>query len=170
MFCAGDKIIYGSVGLCEIKEITKKEFGGKISDYYILVPIYKAYSTVYVPLDSMVLCEKMRLLCSKYEIEKLFECFDDLVFKWDDNKFMRRESLLKTIEFGTISDIFAIYKAIGEQKELLGKSGKRLNQFDERIFFDSQKIIEDVTAYVFDLSIDDAKAFIKTKVEQKIIK
>lgn len=43
-----DTVLYGTEGVCKIKDIAKENFGEGIMEYYVLQPIYKQSLTIYV--------------------------------------------------------------------------------------------------------------------------
>ena len=53
MLCIGDKVVYGNMGVCTVKDITERgpraaEGGGK---YYVLEPVYQS-CVIYAPADN----------------------------------------------------------------------------------------------------------------------
>ena len=52
MFKVDDTILYGTEGVCKVKEITSKKFGDYVNDYYVLEPVYARNSILYVPIKN----------------------------------------------------------------------------------------------------------------------
>ncbi len=161
MFNLNQKVLYGSQGVCEIQEITKRNFGGEERDYYVLVPLYRNFSTVYVPVDSPVVCEKMRMISDKDHMMNLIKCVDCDSDLWEDNKYTRHEKFTQILEKGTDNDIFALSLLLHKKNEELMQAGKRLYINDERVLADAQRLIEEEFACVFDIPFESAKEFIK---------
>lgn len=168
MFQIGDKILYGSVGVCEIKEICAKDFGGKSSDYYVLIPIYKEQSTVYVPVDSEALCEKMRALHTKEELNAIFESLHDEEIVWDDNKYTRREAFNGILEKGSLTALFSLYRVLDLHNKELCEKGKKLHVFDERIFGDAEKLIREEVSVVLDIPKESVKEYILGRIKETV--
>ncbi|MBE6605796.1 MAG: hypothetical protein E7635_01990 [Ruminococcaceae bacterium] len=169
MFNLKQKVLYGSQGVCEIQEITKKNFGGDERDYYVLVPVYRNFSTVYVPVDSPVICEKMRLIPDKDHMMELLKATDCDFDSWEENKYARHDKFIKILEKGTDSDIFALARMLHKKNEELMTVGKRLYINDEKVLLDAQRLIEEEFACVFDIPIESAREFIN-KNEYKVYK
>ena len=57
MYKSGDILMHPGLGVCEVKEITKKEIAkNDIRTYYILKPVYgNSSTTVFLPVD----CDKV---------------------------------------------------------------------------------------------------------------
>ena len=164
MFTAKEKVLYSSSGVCEITEITTKKFGNEEKDYYVLMPIYRNASTIFVPVDSDALCVKMRRLPDKNGIEKLFKSASDDLMPWEENKYIRHEKFAEIVEKGSEFEVFALAKLLmNKSRELLDK-GKRLHITDERILDSAKKLIDDTVAYVLDLPRDKVCEYISEKV------
>ena len=165
-YSVNEKVLYGSVGVCEIKEITKKDFGGQSLDYYVLVPLYKNQSTVYVPVNSVPLCEKMRRLPDKDSISKLFECAKADLPEWEENKYIRRDKFTEIIEKGSDKEIFVLVRVLYEQNKKQLEKGKKLHITDERFLTEAQKLIDDEIAYVLDLPREGIGAYIAEQIKE----
>lgn len=163
-FSVNERVLYGSVGVCEIRDITQKDFGGKVSDYYILVPLYRKDSTVYVPVDSEQLCEKIRKLPTKYELDALLDPNMIKPMSWDDNKYTRRDSFNEMLEKGNTSELLSLIKLLIEHNIHQLDRGKKLHITDERVLTDAQKLIEEEIACVLDTTRDAACRYIKEKL------
>lgn len=168
MFKIGDKILYGSVGVCEICEVCEKNFANKVGEYYVLVPVYRTFSTVYVPVDSNVLCEKMRRVGTKDEIEAILKSRDNGAVFWDENKYNRRETFTKLLETGTIGDIASLCRVLKTQADRLSEKGKKLNISDERALADAEKLIEEAFALACGIDVRDVKQKIVDTVENSL--
>lgn len=168
MFGIGEKILYGSVGVCEIKEICGKAFGGKLTDYYVLVPVYKEHSTVYVPVDSEPLCEKMRKLHTKDELDEILGNLYDEEILWDDNKYTRRESFTAVLEKGSLKSLFALCRMLDNHNKELMEKGKKLHIFDERIFGDAEKLIGEELSVVLDIPKENVKQYLVGRIKETV--
>ncbi|MBR2714935.1 MAG: CarD family transcriptional regulator, partial [Ruminococcus sp.] len=60
MFAVGDTVIYGSVGVCKISDITENKLTGVVRKYYVLKQIDSYESVIYVPVDNEKLTSRMR--------------------------------------------------------------------------------------------------------------
>lgn len=163
-FSINEKILYGSVGVCEIREITQKDFGGKVSDYYVLVPVYRNESTVYVPVDSAALCEKMRKLPNKEKIDELLATAAVELPEWEDNKYVRRDNFNEILEKGSDKSIFSLARLIYTHGKKQTEKGKKLHITDERALSDAQKLIEEEIACVLEMPRESVACYIKEKV------
>lgn len=70
-FKEGDVVVYGSQGICRITGTEKMRVGGKSTIYFILHPVYRKNSKIFVPSDNEKLMEKMHSVIEKDEIDEL---------------------------------------------------------------------------------------------------
>mgnify|MGYP000819449030 CR=1 FL=1 len=60
MLAVGQTVVYGTQGVCTVKEISMLKLGKTKGEYYVLSPIDDPGSTVYVPTASEKLANKLR--------------------------------------------------------------------------------------------------------------
>lgn len=160
MFSINQKVLYGSQGVCKIQEIIRKNFGADERDYYVLVGVYRTLSTVYVPLDSPVLCAKMRTLPQKDELLDILNSPAENLIAWEENKYTRHEKFVQILEKGTDSEVIALVHLLQNKNKELLAIGKHLHINDERILQESQRLIKEEIACVFELPLEKADEFI----------
>lgn len=52
MFEKGDFIVYGTVGVCQVDDISKTDFSDNDKLYYRLIPKFEANRTIGIPVDT----------------------------------------------------------------------------------------------------------------------
>ena len=166
-FKINEKILYGSVGACTISEITQKTFGGQTTDYYVLVPLYKNQSTVYVPVNSQILCEKMRRLSDPDVLEAMFDTCDKVLL-WEENKYARKDIFNGILEKGSIKELFGLVMLLRNKENELKDSGKRLHITDERVLTEAKRLIEDELACVLNLPREDAGKYMENRMNKQM--
>ena len=70
-FKAGDYMMYGTVGVCQVKEISRLSFMRDKKLYYTLVPVFDRGSMIYIPVDNQKVV--MRPVISREEAEVFIE-------------------------------------------------------------------------------------------------
>ena len=128
-FKEGDVVVYGSQGICRITGTEKMRVGGKSTVYFILNPVYRKNSKIFVPSDNEKLMEKMHSVIEKDEIDELIRNAAEDTSEW-----------IKTIR---------LHKTEREE------SGKRLHQSDEAFLKEAEALIYEEFAVV--LGIEPVK-------------
>ena len=77
MFRIGDAVIHPAEGVCEITEITKKNFSGTAEEYYVLKSVYDSQSTVYIPVETVKVRPKIRLALSREQVQKIIDSLEN---------------------------------------------------------------------------------------------
>lgn len=72
-FAAGERVVYGKMGVCLVTDRQVMAFGGESEEYYILQPQRDPRSSIYVPCGNALLMAKLRPLLSKEEIDTILQ-------------------------------------------------------------------------------------------------
>jgi len=73
MLAVGQTVVYGTQGVCMVKEISMLKLGKTKGEYYVLSPIDDPGSTVYVPTASEKLANKLRPVLTGSEANALID-------------------------------------------------------------------------------------------------
>lgn len=154
MFSVGQKVLYGSNGVCSVEGITVRHIGKNDIEYYVLKPICSGTSTLFVPTANRTLCEKIREVLSAEQIRSaLGENAGD--GEWIENKNLRNEHFKAVISRGDFGELIAMIRQIHAHGEEVSAHGKRLHASDERFLHEAEKMVCDEIS--LGLSIDRAE-------------
>jgi len=148
MFNIGDIISYRAAGVCLVEDIRKESLAGEQKTYYILKPVAKHNSTVYVPLDNALLCERMAPLMDKAEAAALLQNACDAAPFWVDNPKERQAAFSSVIANGKRAEIAAIVRALSRHKREVKQTGRKFFAGDERLLNAAVKAIVGELSYV----------------------
>ena len=137
MFKVNDTIMYGTQGVCEIVEITQKDFMGAKKDYYVLKPMNDKAATLFAPV-SVKAGNKMRKILTAEEVLELVAYIPNAEANWIPSDNMRKETYKKIIAGGNHVELIQIVKALHLQRKKREAAGKHLYLCDER-FLKRQK-------------------------------
>lgn len=139
MFKKGDYIIYGTVGVCEVTDITTLNMEGAKKDrlYYVLCPRYDKSSKLFTPVDNEKIV--MRPILTKEEACELVDEIPEIEALWTANDKMREEMYKEVIKSGSCRELIKIIKALYLRKKARIEQGKKTTSMDERYL----KIAED---------------------------
>lgn len=166
MFTVGDKVVYGSLGVMEITEITEQTVGDVTRKYYVMKE-YASLSTslTYVPLDNEMLVAQMKPLLTKDEIyETVRAAKTSPPIEWvEDNRAraeMYKKILASSDRVRMLMMINSVYRT-GIRRE---EEGKKNYIADENSMKRAEKIIATEFSLVLGIPEADVPAFIE-KVE-----
>lgn len=167
MFSVNDTVIYGTNGVCTIRDITTRAFGKEKRQYYVLTPFNEASSVIYVPTANEALLSKMRRVLSVNEIYDLIDnikttpCED-----WITDETARRTAFKSILQSGDRRRLILMIKTIyfhgKEQKE----KGRKLHHTDELMMKDAEALLYNEFAYVLHLPKDGVLPFLIERIEK----
>lgn len=132
MFEKGDFIVYGTNGVCEVKDITTINMKGAPKDrlYYILSPRHHKDSKIFTPVDS----EKtvMRAVLTKEEADELINGIPEIEELWVSNDKLREEKYKETMRSCECRDWIKIIKTLYLRKQERIAQGKKTTAMDEK--------------------------------------
>ena len=130
MFAVNDTVVYGVQGICVIDEITKRDFGGKSEDYYVLHTVFGNNTKIYVPIGNEKLMSRMRNLLSADEVLGIIDSMSDANFIWTDDG-NEREHLYKEILLSGDHGKVAAWRKKESYKRTMRRRPDMFEMFDE---------------------------------------
>lgn len=166
MFRIGDAVIHPAEGVCEITEITKKDFGGKTEEYYVLKTVYDSRSTVYIPVVTASENRKIRLALKKEEVDDIIGILPDSKSIVSENDNQRRILFKQHLNSGDVSAIGQVLKTVYELKASALKSGRKMKVSDERIIKETEHALFYEFAYCLGVRPEEVENYIKNMLSE----
>ena len=131
MFTVDEYVVYGTAGVCLVKDIRKENFGGRKAQYYILQPIFDRDSMIYAPVDN----EKVpiRRVISEDMLYALIHELPERKSAWIENDKLRNESFKETLRKGDPREIFFMVHDLYLHKFAQAEKGRKLHIADDNI-------------------------------------
>lgn len=167
MFKQNDTILYGCDGVCTIEGKTRRKFGKKMVDYYVLKPVYQQSATFFVPVDNDKLTGRMHRILSKDEILAFIDSIPEEDDMWIDDLNDRRNKYKEIVAGGDRRELIRLIKALYTHKQKLLLSGKRPCYSDEKIFKDAERLLYNEFALVLEIPPEQVLPFILKKLSAK---
>lgn len=164
MYQIGDKVRYGTEGVCSIVEIQEMKVGRVKSNYYVLRPIFRESATVYVPLDNERLVGRMRPVLSQQELETLLTGVDDAPLAWIDDPTERKDSFSKLLSDGSSADLLSVACLLWKKRQQLSAAGRRMRSSDEQLLRDAEKLLTDEVALALELPRQEVPAYLHKRL------
>lgn len=161
MYAVGDKIIYGSSGVCVIVELctpnfSRAEWGRK---YYKLRPVYGT-ETIYAPIDTKAF---MRPVMTKAEAEALIARIPEIEEYVCTSHSMTglRQEYEECFKDHNCETYIQLVKGI----YMKGNTGKKLGQTDQRYMKRAEDILYGELAVALDIKPSEVPDYIKRTIE-----
>ncbi|MBQ7364291.1 MAG: hypothetical protein IJW46_01690 [Clostridia bacterium] len=169
MFEKNDYVMYAGEGVCLIEDIREIAFdtvaNGENKLYYVLLPLNKKDSYVYVPTDSQVLTARMRAITAKEEIEKTIDAVKGKTLPWITDR-KRRTALYRTVKSEMRCDrLLLLLCSLYHQRHLLEKEGKRMAFSDNEMLSQCEALIRSEFAFSLKIAPEEVGAYIRRRLE-----
>ena len=132
MFNKGEYIVYGTTGVCRVRDITamSTDGSGKEKLYYVLEPVGVSGSRIMTPVEGNK--SILRPILSRDEAYRLIDGIQDVDQLWitdDKQRVSKYKEALKTCD---CREWIGIIKTLHFRKKDRLARGKRLTEVDER--------------------------------------
>lgn len=154
-YIAGDVILYYPSGICEITDVREESFGGTAEEYYVLKPLYREDSTIYVPTDNERLTQKMRPLLSPDEARALLQAEPSGEPVWIEDSRERSETYMRLLTQGDRPAAIGIIRLLTDHKAEVARIGHKFYASDEKVLSAARRMIGEELGYVLKLPQDE---------------
>ena len=164
MFQIGQTVIYGMEGACIIEERKMMKVGRSKASYYVLRPVFRGTSTVFVPEDNPVLLSKMRAVISQEEIHAILQEAPLQDLDWIDDPNERKTEYQKILTGGERLWLLRLIHTLHEQRKRLQSKGKHLRTADDQMLRDAEKLLHDEFAVVLHIAQREVPDYIRSQI------
>lgn len=162
MYKIGDYVVYKR-DVCIIKAIKENHFMNR--DYYVMYPVDDKTLTIDVPTDN----PNLRSVISK---DKALELIDKIyiIEPLDvNNKNLENEYKL-LLQNDNLEDLVKIIKTTYVRNEERKKAGKKIGEKDDNFFKKAERILYNELSVSLNMSLDETKKYIISKVNEMVLK
>lgn len=163
MLRVNDYVNYSTHGICKVEAVAEMKLGSKIEkrEYYILSPVFRQDSKLYVPTDNQTLLQRMRPLLSEQEIDQIILSAKDQSMSWIADHKERK------LRFGEIfsrrdeRELLLLISCLYLQSQ---NSKKGLTAYDAQILKKAESVIEQEFAFSLHISPKNVRNYIQKKL------
>lgn len=164
MYAVGEKIIYGSSGVCVVTEICTPDFSREERGrkYYKLRPLYGS-ETIYAPVDTTAF---MRRVISPEEANALIARIPDIEEQVCDSHSitMLRQQYEAFFQGHDCEAYIRLIKGVHRK----GSGGRKLGQTDQRYMKRAQDVLHGELAAALEMRPEEMPAYIKSILEPQV--
>lgn len=162
-FSVGDTVVYGTQGVCRIKEISVLKFGRAKAEYYTLTPVSDERSAVYVPTSNEKLVAKMRRLISREEMDKLIDSADENQIEWISDDAGRKSYCDAVVKNGSHRELMQLIGMLYNRREALKTEKKHFHNVDAQYLKAAERLLHDEFAYILGISVSEVPEYISQR-------
>ncbi len=164
MFAKGEYVVYGSKGVCLIRDISQIDIPGVDKDrlYYIMQPICNANGTVYLPIDSTKAV--IRRVMSREEATKLIEDIPEIEELAVPDEKRREASYKEALKTCSVYAWVSIIKALYIRKNERLAAGKKITALDERYLKAAEHELYGELSIALGISEEDMGSYLQSHI------
>lgn len=161
MYQVGEKVVYGSHGVCTIAELEIKSIDRQKVQYYVLEPMEQPGARYYVPTEKPAAVAKLSPLLSRHELDHILldRTIPDGTWIKDENQ--RKQYYRDLIGSSNRVAILAMIRALRAHKSEQLAQGRKFHLCDENFLRDAEKLLCFEVAVVLDLPLSDAAQYME---------
>ena len=165
MYQIGDRIIYGSVGVCEVQAIGPLDMQGakKGVDYYTLSPVYQD-GRIFVPVDTGVYIRPVLTREEALALIRQIPTIEEAVYE-NNNPRLLTEHYQVYLKSGECIDLVRLVRAIYAKGRRAAAKGRHLGQVDERSMKRGEEMLHNELACALGIEPGEVKDFITGMLE-----
>ena len=163
----GQKVLYGSHGVCVIVDREERIVDRKPVVYYVLEPSGQVRSRFLVPAHNVAAMGKLRPVLSREELDSLIHMDAIRSGTWVPQENLRKQIYRELISSGDRLRILQMLHTIYRHKEEQAAAGKRVHLCDENFLREGEKLLASEISLVLELSAEEAKQYLREKLREE---
>jgi len=168
MYKIGDLVVYGKMGVCNVKDITTLKNvnvqTGRL--YYVLQPT-NDNCVIYAPVDTKVF---MRPVISREEANRLIDRIPAIKAEayFNDRVQDLTQHYEDALNCHDCADLVKLTMSIYAKKQMIEQSNHKFGQIDERYMKQAEELLYSELAVVFEIPKEKVSEYIESKVHMEI--
>ena len=165
MFQPGEKIVYGTTGVCTVQEVTPRDdLPGTAPGtlYYALEPL-SGSGIIYLPVDAPVF---MRPVITRQEAEALVARIPEMAAEayHQRNLQMLRNHYQEVLQSHDCEKLLEMTMSIHVKEKQAIKAGRKLGQIDARFQKRAEELLWGELAVALEIPVEEVPRYIQEKV------
>lgn len=165
MFCEGEYVVYGDLGVCRVEGVTQRRF--EVLDaahlYYVLAPVYQG-GVLYIPADNPRIF--LRAVISAEEANRLIDAIPTIEGEAFHSRSAQElsahyEQALRTHD---CADLIRLTASIYAKKQDLASRKKRMGRVDEHFMKKAKDSLNGEFAIALGIPREDVPAYISRRI------
>lgn len=165
MYQIGSLIMYGSTGVCKVKDITTMNWQDEEKEYYVLEPVYQN-GVIYAPCDNEKV--SIRPVISEEEAKKYIDEIPNMHTEIFPSNSMQQltKHYQSMIDRHTVIDLLLMTKSIYMKKIAAMKENKSLGQIDKKFMKRAEELLYGELAVALDIPVSEVEGYIQKRLDQ----
>lgn len=165
MYQIGERIIYGSVGVCEVEAIGPLKINGAKEgiNYYTLSPVYQK-GKIFAPVNTAVNIRPVMTKGEALDLIRKIPTIEETVIE-NHNPRLLNEHYKTYLKSGNCMDLVRLVRAIYTKGKNAAEKGRRLGQVDKISMEKAEEMLHNELACALGIEPCEVKEFITRTLE-----
>lgn len=165
MYQVGEKVVYGSHGVCCVVGQEERVIDKRNVTYLALEPVGQGGSRFLVPTHNAVAMGKLRHMLQREELDVLLSSAEIRTDGWIKDENQRKQTYRELIGSGDRQKLLNMVYTLYRHKAAQSAAGKKVHLCDENFLRDAEKLLVSEISMVLDLAPEQAKEYIRSQLK-----
>lgn len=168
MFKIGEYVVYGTVGVCTVENITTLNMRDvpKEKQYYVLEPLSRRSNKIFAPVENAKV--PMRKIITKDEAEKLIEKMPGLEEIQVENRKLADSIFKEMLKTGDVDEFAKVIKTLYVSNRKRVKQGKKVTATGERYMRIAEEALYSELAVALSTPKDRVSHYIEERLKDVV--
>ncbi len=162
MYQVGDRVVYGSHGVCRVVEEESRVVDRKRVTYLVLEPEGGKGSRYLVPTQNANAMAKLSPLLTKEAITALLSGEAVRQDAWIVDESRRKQRYRELISSGRREEIARMVHTLYRHRDRQAELGRKVHMCDDNFLRDAERLLISEAASVLETTQEEAKAFVRS--------
>lgn len=161
MYNIGDRVVYGTHGVCHVVNVEQRTVDRKIITYLVLEPFGQPGSKYLVPTHNAAAMSKLSPILSREALKALLSgaCFTHSAWIREENA--RKQRYRELISSGDRTALLQMVAALYRHREEQEAAGRKVHLCDDNFLRDAEKLLCGEIALVLELEYEEARSYLR---------
>lgn len=166
MFQVGEKVVYGSHGVCMVVDQEERTIDRKRLTYLALEPVGQDGSRYLVPTHNAAAMAKLRHMLSREELDAMLQSEEIRANNWIKDENQRKQTYRELIGSGDRAKLMQMVHTLYRHKASQAAAGRKVHLCDDNFLRDAEKLLLGEVSIVMGMDTDEAKQYLRSKLKE----
>lgn len=167
MFQQGDRVVYGSHGVCQIVGTEVRSIDRKKVEYFALEPLDQPGSRFYVPTQNPAALAKLHPVLDAEALQTLLHSDEVRQGAWIDDENRRKNRYRELINSGDRASLLCMVGALHRHRQAQKSQGRKFHLCDENFLRDAEKLLNSEFSLVLGIERSEVGEYVKNALLQE---
>lgn len=164
MYGAGERVLYGSYGVCQVVAMEERKVDRKIVAYLVLEPEGQPGARYLVPTHNEKAMARLSAVLTPEGLEELLQSDEIRQPLWETAENLRRNLYRDVLSSGDRVQVLRMLHTLYRHKAERLAQGKKFHQSDDNFLRDGERLIASEIAWVMAMELDDARNYLRERL------